>query len=263
MKNIVLLVHDDAGQEGRLQAALDVTRAMGGHLECLEVREWPMLLAGTYPGSAEALAIVEIERMQRELRVAIERRLGREDVSWSFKQSFDWPADALRRGADLADLVVLSARIPDHGEDARVQPLPLRAGRPLLAVPPPAASLALDRPALVAWDGSGPCIEAVRCAVPLLRIVPEVVVLAVDPRAGSIPGEDIATYLARHGIAVELVERHRKDSVASVLHDQARALDAGLLVMGAYGTGRLAQALFGGVTRTMLHTSPVPLLLAH
>lgn len=266
MKNILLLVHEDEGQEARLQAALDVTRAVDGHLECLEVGELPIVMIGTYGDGAEAMALAEIERAQRELRLAIEQRLGDEDVPWSFAESIAMPADALVHGADLADLIVLSARLTDHDEDAadaRPQPLPLRAGRPLLAVPPAAQGVRLDKPALVAWDGSGPSIEAVRSAVPLLHHVPGVVVLTVDPSAGTMQGEDIATYLSRHGIVVELVERRSESSIAEVLRDHVRALDAGLLVMGAYGTGRLAQALFGGVTRSMLKTSMVPLLLAH
>ncbi|MDC8753980.1 universal stress protein [Erythrobacter sp. sf7] len=266
MKNILLLVHDDPGQESRLQVALDVTRAVGGHLECLEVRDLPMLALGNYAGGAEALALAEVERAQRALRVAIEQRLGGEDVPWSFGQSFDRPVDALSRGADLADLIVLSARLADEdtdGGDASPQPLPLRSGRPLLAVPPAVRGLALDKPALVAWDGSGPSIEAVRAAVPLLRHAAGVVVLEVDPPSGVMPMEDIATYLSRHGIVPELVERRSDDTIAAVLRDHVRAIDAGMLVMGAYGAGKLAQSIFGGVTRTMLSTSTVPLLLAH
>jgi hypothetical protein len=38
MKNVLLLVHDDLGQEARLQAALDIVRAIGGHLHCLVAR---------------------------------------------------------------------------------------------------------------------------------------------------------------------------------------------------------------------------------
>jgi len=265
MKNILLLVHDDPGQEARLQAALDVTRAVDGHLECLEVRELPMLAMGSYAGGAEAMALVEIERAQHELRAALERRLQDEDVPWSFSHSFDKPADALARGADLADLIVVSARL-EEGEAAsevRPQALPLGAGRPLLAVPPAARGLALDKPALVAWDGPGPSVEAGRAAVPLLHHAAGVVVLAVDPSPAAMPPEDIATYLSRHGIVPELVERRSEGTIAAVLRDHVRAIDAGLLVMGAYGTGRLAQAIFGGVTHTMLRTSPVPLLLAH
>ena len=42
MKNILLLVHDDAGQEARFQAALDIGRAVEGHLSCLDVTVIPM-----------------------------------------------------------------------------------------------------------------------------------------------------------------------------------------------------------------------------
>ena len=41
MKNILLLVHDDPGQEARVQAALDLTRALDGHLTCLDVAAMP------------------------------------------------------------------------------------------------------------------------------------------------------------------------------------------------------------------------------
>lgn len=41
MKNILLLVHDDDGQEVRLQAALDLVRALDGHLTCVDVTPRP------------------------------------------------------------------------------------------------------------------------------------------------------------------------------------------------------------------------------
>jgi len=36
MKNVLLLVHDDAGQESRYQAALDIARAQPSALLCFE-----------------------------------------------------------------------------------------------------------------------------------------------------------------------------------------------------------------------------------
>jgi nucleotide-binding universal stress UspA family protein len=266
MKNILLLVHDDAGQESRLQVALDVARTLDGHLECLHVRDLPLLAMNTYTSDAETIALLEIERAQSALRAELESRLGTEDVPWSFAESYERRADALGRGSELADLIVLSARLAAVDEDAaeaRPEPIPVNTRRPLLAVPPEARRLALDRPALVAWDGSGAALEAVRTAVPLLHRAASVVVLAVDPPGGAMPMEDIAVYLSRHGIVPALVERRSQGTVAAVLRDQIRAIDAGFLVMGAYGSGRLAQAIFGGATRTMLKTTPVPLFLAH
>ncbi len=264
MKNILLLVHEDDGQEARLQVALDVVRAVGGHLECLEVREFPVMAFGAYAGGAEAMAVAEIDRLQREFRIRLERRLSEEDVPWSFGQSFGRPADALAEGADLADLIVLSARLEDGG-DAKSKPesLPLRTGRPLLAVPPAARSLRLDRSALIAWDGSSAASEAVRGAVPLLRCAAGVSVLEIDAPAGRMPIQAIATYLSRHGIVPNLIERRRQESIAATLLDQVNGADPGFLVMGAYGDSPLAEAIFGGVTRTMLAASPIPLLMAH
>lgn len=264
MKNILMLVHDDAGQEARLQVALDVARAVGGHLECLEVRELPFFTIETYGGGAEAIALAELDQLQREFRIQMEHRLADEDVPWSFRQAFDRPVDALTHGADLADLIVLSARLDEASEpNVHPAPLPLKSGRPYLAVPPTSRSLALDRSALIAWDGSGPAIEAVRAAVPLLRCAANVVLLEVGQPSGAMPMEAIATYLSRHDIVPDLVERRKRDTIAATLNDHIHAIDAGFLVMGAYGNSRLAEALFGGVTRTMLSTSPVPLLMAH
>ena len=48
MKTILLLVHDDAGQEARFQAALDVARAVGGHLMCIDVSIMPMFVGDFY-----------------------------------------------------------------------------------------------------------------------------------------------------------------------------------------------------------------------
>ena len=48
MKNVFVLVHDDAGQEARLQAALDLVRTFGGHLSCIDVVQVPVLVGDIY-----------------------------------------------------------------------------------------------------------------------------------------------------------------------------------------------------------------------
>lgn len=264
MKNILLLAHDDNGQEARLQAALDLARVLGGHLECLDVRDFPPLVFGPYAGGLEGYALAEINQSQQQLRQQLELRLSEEDVPWSFGRSYRDLPDALAYGADLADLVVLSARLDDGGGvRPRAGSLPLHIRRPLLAVPPDARTLDLGRGVLIAWDGSKPAIEAVRAAVPILRHAAQVAMVEIDPPAGAMPMDMIATYLSRHGIVPDLIERQRHDTIAATLIDQVYAMDAGLVVMGTYGNSRLTEAIFGGVTRTMLATTPVALLMAH
>jgi nucleotide-binding universal stress UspA family protein len=43
----------------------------------------------------------------------------------------------------------------------------------------------------------------------------------------------------------------------------ALSAEAELIVMGGYGHARLQEAIFGGVTRTLIEGSDIPLLLSH
>jgi len=59
MKNILLLVHDDEGQEARLQAALDLTRALDGHLSCIDMTVMPVIVGDYYAGGDTAILLGE------------------------------------------------------------------------------------------------------------------------------------------------------------------------------------------------------------
>lgn len=266
MKNILLLVHDDDGQEARLQAALDVTRAVDGHLTCLEVVALPLIVSNYYTGGgAEALLVEELREGESRMRAEIERRLAAEDVAWSLEQSHEPLAKALESHADLADLVVVSSRSRDggHAGERRPETLPLKAGRAMLAVPPGAAGVDVTGPVVIAWDGSAPCNEALRAAVPLLKRSSRVTMLEVNNPDGAFAMHDAASYLSRHDISVSLVERETRGTIAHIIIDHAMAVDARYIVMGAYGMPSAAERIFGGVTRTMLAESALPLLLAH
>ncbi|MEI9851007.1 MAG: universal stress protein [Sphingomonas sp.] len=108
----------------------------------------------------------------------------------------------------------------------------------------------------MAWNGSLQAGEALRAAVPLLALASEVILLEVDDGTLEAPVEEAAQYLSRHGI--EPVVRRATTAIASasdvILADVA-ALDADYVVMGGYGRSRLAETLFGGVTRRMLAES--------
>ena len=83
------------------------------------------------------------------------------------------------------------------------------------------------------------------------------------PPDGLQPGADMGLYLARHGVAVEVVVERTNATVGSTLAALARGCAAGLMVCGAYGHSRLHEWVLGGATRELLERAPVPLLLAH
>ena len=139
MKTILLLAHDDEGQEARLQAALDVVRAVGGHLTCLDVVVPPVALAyDDYSGVAVA-ELMDRER-QRETanRARLEARLAQEDVPWSWCEAAGFREQEIEAAAGLADLVVLSSRLGERSPSELRQlagHVVEKSGRPVLAVP--------------------------------------------------------------------------------------------------------------------------------
>ena len=64
--------------------------------------------------------------------------------------------------------------------------------------------------------------------------------------------EDVADWLARHGVAAAARAVVAANDEPTGLGDVAKELDAGLLVGGAYGHTRLREWVLGGVTRDLL-----------
>ncbi|MGY2736322.1 hypothetical protein [Sphingomonas sp. UYP23] len=151
MKNVLLLVHDDTGQESRLQAALDLTRALDGHLSCVDVVV-PASINGDYYGIA-AVGLLEDERT-REVgnKTELVARLAREDVRWNWIDATGTLADSVLEAAELADLIVLSRKLADDRDpdmrDVAGRVL-MHARTPIVAVPETLTRFAVGR-ALVA-----------------------------------------------------------------------------------------------------------------
>lgn len=267
MKNVLLIVHDDAGQEARLQAALDVTRALDGHLTCLDVTIMPALVGDYYSAAGEAMLLADERVREATNREHLEARLSHEDVSWNWLDATGDIAPCVKAAAGMADLIVTNRKldacpVPDMRTAA--SEIVVKCGRPILAVPEDARRFDPTGPALIAWDGSACAMAALRAAVPLLSQSQSVLLLEIEDGSIDTPAEDAAMYLSRHGIPAVI---RREDCMdrrpADILLDQARTRQFACVVMGGFGHSRLTEALFGGATRKMLSESPIPVFLAH
>jgi len=269
MKNILLLVHDDAGQEARLQAALDIGRAVNGHITCLDVTILPAMLATEYAcDAAFGLDMLLAEERDREKsnRTRLEHRLAKEDVAWNWLEATGEIVACLKNASTLADLIVVNRQLDDFPlPDMRTTAgdLVVGSGKPILAVPDSLKRVELDA-ALVAWDGSPQSAAALRAATPLLKLAAQVEILEIDDSSVRSPAEDAATYLSRHDVPSTIRRLSRGGrTTADILLDRAAEGGFGYVVMGGFGHRRFMEALFGGVTRTMLTRSPIPLFIAH
>ncbi|MGY6272146.1 universal stress protein [Achromobacter denitrificans] len=140
---------------------------------------------------------------------------------------------------------------------------------PLLIVPHDWNTKAIGRRVTVAWNASRQARRAIADALPLLVNAESVDLLIVDPERkpglhGEEPGADMAAYLARHEVRVEL---HRVYSQGSPIEDTiiSHAVDVGadLIVIGAYSRPRISESLLGGVTKSLLEDAPLPLFVSH
>jgi nucleotide-binding universal stress UspA family protein len=266
MKNVLLLVHEDAGQESRFQAALDITRALDGHLTCLSVSIVPIILSDVYAVSVEAALFEDEQARAAENRKTLEARLEREDVPWNWIDDVGNPAQSLKRHAGMADIIVVSRKLdseflPDTLHIA--SEVVIGSDKAVVAVPETARGFEAAGHAMIAWDGSDEAVKAMQSAVPLLQLARTVTIVEIGGAKGKL-AEEAATYLSRHGIAAVVVRRRaRGEATADVLIAEAKGESADYVVMGAFGRSRLVEAILGGVSRQMLSESPVPVVTAH
>ncbi|MXO60255.1 universal stress protein [Altererythrobacter salegens] len=261
MRSILLHAHDDQAFEARLQVALDLARAFDGHVTCIQA----VSLDFAMPGDFEGMLSTEMAHVMREraeaFRARTEVRLELEDVRWEWDDRIGLGDSVLQEYAALSDVAVVGSGNPENeaAPSWLAGGLAIHARVPVLAVPQGCPGLQCGAPALVCWNGTVESSRALRAAVPLL-VKSERVTLATvgdgetDGETVDLPPVQGAEYLARHGIDCEIVRfpwTSRKE-VAGQLREAARARNAGLVVMGAYGHARMLETLLGGVTRDML-----------
>jgi nucleotide-binding universal stress UspA family protein len=267
MKNVLLLVHDDAGQEARLQAALDLARAFEGHLTCLDVAEAPTVMGDVYNARAWARLIEQEEAREAANRRRIEARLANEGVPWTWVDAAGDIVGELVAQSRLADVIVVNRRLEEASwPDMRAiaGQVAVSSGRTVIAVPDDARGFATGGHAMVAFDGSAEASAALQAAVPLLRLAAKVTLVEIARGSPSGLLEDAATYLSRHGIHPVVVTWHPgADTVGEVLLSEVDVQHADYVVMGGFGHSRVVESVFGGVSRQMLGESPVPIVMAH
>ena len=142
----------------------------------------------------------------------------------------------------------------------------LAAGRPVLVIP---RGMRRFQPSnvLIAWKDTREARRAVRDALPFLKQAQSVCVAMANPAASQRADAQIADlveYLGHHDISVNgQIATVADENEGDILGELARNHGSNMIVAGAYGRTRLSEWIFGGVTRHLLLTSPVPCLFSN
>jgi nucleotide-binding universal stress UspA family protein len=266
MKNILLLVHDDGGQSARLHTALDLTRALGGHLTCIDVTPTLVYGGNSYAGFGDAILLNDERDTEAKNKARLTKRLDQEGVDWSWKDATGNMADCVLDVAMLADLIVLNCALEDYSVPnmrSIATRVLMRGRKPIVAVPENASGFKATGRVLIAWDGQDSVAATMRASIPLLQLASDVCIFMARDGAEKTEPAEAAVYLSRHGIhaTVKIIDDGRT-AADHLIAKAARDFHADYVLMGAYSHGTLMES-FGGVTKRMLTNSKLPLVVGH
>ena len=206
-------------------------------------------------------AIARFEEAARRAGISYEHRM--------LSASISGAADQLGRIGRRFDLtVVAQAQRENPTADEIVdEGVLFESGRPVMFVPfIQRAGLKLDR-VMLCWDGSRAATRAIADSMPFLEKAKQVEVVIVSDKPGKqdeVSGADLGQHLARHGLKVDVKRITSPDiDVPSTILSYAADNSADIIVMGGYGHSRLREFVLGGVTRGMLESMTVPVLMSH
>ena len=274
-KTILVHVQDDETLNSRLEAALSLARCYDAHLECLHITPGQAYVAYDSLGGVfvAAQVIKALEEQEVSLRARVKTKLDKEDVSWDYTQITGEIASAMISRASLADLILTSRQPPKidfaGSTIGLLGDLISRSRTPIFIVLEGRPPCDPSGPAVIAWDGSYEAADAVRSSVGMLKRASAVHVIQITEEKDELfPSTRLLEYLSRHGIHAELTveaveELHAKRKfVPDILVARALSLNAAYMVMGGYNHSRIGEYIFGGVTRAMLSSSAIPIVIA-
>ena len=284
VRKLLLPLTGTAAGEAALSTALLIARSWNAHVLALHVRVDSRDVA---PLAGEGLSGAMIEEMmtatEREssdrahaVRSMFDRFVAKHEVvlgeprhgmdvpTASFAAVIGREEDLVAQQARLADLTVVPH--PEAGEDVSssdaLHAVLFDSGRPVLLSPQTAPETVGTRVCL-GWNGTAESASAVSAALPWLKRAEAVAILSADGYQRRGPAApDLAAYLALHGVNTEIVMFQARGGVVGAgLLAAARDFGCDLLAMGAYSHSRLRQLILGGVTRHVLETAQLPVMM--
>lgn len=169
------------------------------------------------------------------------------------------------RIAEVSRIYELSIMETSPIASSAVQRVLFESGRPLLLLPADNCSGRIGTVA-IAWDGSATLARALTGARLFLDKASKAVLISVtdDKEIDADLRSRFAATLRDAGLEVEIVttESHG-NSAAGTIQVIAAESKADLLIAGGFGHSRLRELILGGVTRSLLSSLDIPVLLCH
>jgi nucleotide-binding universal stress UspA family protein len=275
IKDMVVNLTGGAPQDFAADYAISLARLFEAHIAGIAFSYEPVIPGSVLGGIPTDLIDAQREENTKAAKAVTSRfeaaakAAGLSSETRILDASVEGAPDMFGRIVRRFDLAVVGQAQPREGasEELLIEGTLFESGRPLVVVPfVQTQGVSLER-VLVCWDGSRPATRAIADALPFLKRAKAVDIVAVSSERGKgseLVGTNMVRHLARHGLTVELKRIRAGDvDVPAAIRDHAAEIGANFMVMGGYGHSRLREFILGGVTRTILTSSTIPVLMSH
>jgi len=273
LKDILVYLDDGASNKERIKAAFALAKTHNARLTGVSLAA----IKPTHLKIKDEKALIRISEQLAEQRVdEFARAAEQENIEIETRIVHGDEATAARKMAQFSrnfDLVLLRQANPRSDNFSIVKEVSeqviLLSGRPVFFMPYIGAHRIPCQNAMIAWDGTPAATRSVHDSLPLLTGMQEVIVLVVKEgkkktAKGEPMVEELNQHLIHHGVKSNIKRINSGTfDVPTVILNEIAENGIDLLVMGGYGTPSLKQKIFGGVTRTLLSSMIIPVIMSH
>lgn len=277
IKDIMVICDAGSANDYRVETTMQLAKIFNAHITGLHLTPYPLpdKSSSGFSKVIDYLATDKIEQTKDTadiLKTKFEAKAKELNIPFEWKCIDGIDLQFIIDNARYVDFVVLPQGYSQFGEDdpQRIDDyLSIYMGRPTIVLPDIKRVFNLPKRILIAWDESQEAARAVHDAMSFLEFAENVQIVSVtdDPeeqKASIIYSDDLRKHLEHHGVSAEVINvEELAVGTGKTILQSAIEFDADLIVMGAYGEARLKQVVLGGVTRSLLKHTTIPLFLSH
>lgn len=276
-KNLLVHIPSERPPRPVVDGAVSLAMTWAAKLDAISIGYETTVVGTTAVGSIELAAVMQddrkkaLERADAALAVfSAEARNA--DITYNCRSVSALPGEAgdlVGAVARLYDLTIVLQ--PDSSTEAFDNLIPqevlFQSGGPVLFIPHIHRGPLETNHIGIAWDGSRLAARALRDAMPLLEQAQTITVISVDesrPAPMDISSAAVVSHLMRRRLkatTLHLTTNHI--DIDQIILSAAADEGMNLMIMGGYGHSRLQERLLGGVTRGILQSMTLPIVMSH
>lgn len=284
MQKILVPVRGDGKGDNVFAHAVALARGSGAHIQVTHCRSRPedMIPYGVAVSPVLKEQIIEqsvnlLNKQEQGLReeiLALAQANGAilaepsndDHVTVSFIEEEGRQIEVIRHHGLLSDITAVAQPDLDRNIGTNtLQAALFSTGRPVMMCPEAKSKIPenLGQNIALAWDGSVESSRAVMQTLSLLKSAEQVTIITNTTDTIKVSPEELSEFLAMHGVQANIAIISKSSNVSRSILDQAAAIGADMLVLGAYGNSKNLERVAGGVTQDVIDHATLPVVFVN